>query len=70
MADAPELLEGLQFFVLRPMEEASLVAQARAVFLSIAILLILTTFPTTNQVMLHDGKIEGVTKFSKPCRKC
>lgn len=48
-ADAPELLEGLGFFVLRPMEEASLVAQARAVFTSIAIMMVLTSFPAIYQ---------------------
>jgi len=41
-ADAPELLLGLQVFVLRPMDESSLVAQARAVFLGIASLACLT----------------------------
>lgn len=48
-ADAPELLEGLENFVLRPMEEASLVAQARAVFTSIAIMVALTSFPAVYQ---------------------
>ena len=40
--DAPELLVGLQSFVVRPMDEASLVAQARAVFIGIALLACLT----------------------------
>ena len=37
-ADAPELLVGLESLILRPMEEFSLVAQARAVFIGIAAL--------------------------------
>lgn len=48
-ADTPELLEGLENFVLRPMVEASLVAQARAVFTSIAIMVVLTSFPAVYQ---------------------
>lgn len=44
-ADAPELLLGLQAFVLRPMDESSLVAQARAVFIGIALLACLTCGP-------------------------
>ncbi len=48
-ADAPELLEGLGYLILRPMEEASLVAQARAVFTSIAIMVMLTSFPAIYQ---------------------
>ncbi|KAL8829708.1 MAG: hypothetical protein Q9191_001861 [Dirinaria sp. TL-2023a] len=36
--DAPELLLGLDWFVLKPMEEASLVSQARAVFIGIALI--------------------------------
>ena len=58
-ADAPELMEGLQFFVVRPMKEASLVAQARAAFFSIAILLILTSLPIIYQRMSYGGKTEG-----------
>jgi len=41
-ADAPELLLGLQVVVLRPMDESSLVAQARAVFIGIALLACVT----------------------------
>ena len=37
-ADAPELLVGLESLILRPMEESSLVAQARAVFIGIVAL--------------------------------
>ena len=44
-ADAPELLEGLGCLFLRPMQEASLVAQARAIFTSIAMMVVLTSFP-------------------------
>ena len=37
-ADAPELFIGLQWFILKPMEEASLVPQARAVFVGISLI--------------------------------
>jgi ethanolaminephosphotransferase len=58
-ADAPELLEGLQFLVLVPTEETSLVAQARAVFFSIFILLLLTSSPIIYQKWSYGGKFEG-----------
>lgn len=41
-ADAPELLLGLQDFMMRPIDKSSLVAQARAVFIGIALLACLT----------------------------
>lgn len=44
-ADAPELLLDLQSFILRPMDESSLVVQARAVFIGIALLACLTVGP-------------------------
>lgn len=58
-ADAPELLAGLEQFVLRPMDEASLVAQARAVFLSTGIMLILTMYPVIYSNMIHGKTAEG-----------
>ena len=60
-ADAPELLEGLQSLVLVPTEEASLVAQARAVFFSIFVLLLLTSSPVIYQKWSYRGKFEGRT---------
>ncbi|SLM35771.1 Type I phosphodiesterase/nucleotide pyrophosphatase/phosphate transferase [Lasallia pustulata] len=41
-ADAPELLLGFRRYLLRPMEEASLLTQARTVFLAIALFLSFT----------------------------
>lgn len=48
-ADAPELLEGLGYLCVRPFEQASLVAQARAIFTGIAIMTVLTSFPAVYQ---------------------
>ncbi len=59
-ADAPELLDGLGFLVLRPMEEASLVAQARAVFFSLAIMATMTTAPTIYQRFCQDIQTQGI----------
>lgn len=59
-ADAPELLDGLGFSMPRLMEEASLVAQARAVFSSLAIITIMTILPTTYQVLYKNGKVQGI----------
>ncbi|KAL2037023.1 hypothetical protein N7G274_010308 [Stereocaulon virgatum] len=61
-ADAPELLEGLQSLVLVPTEEASLVAQARAVFFSIFILLLLTSSPIIYQKWSYGGKFGDVLR--------
>lgn len=58
-ADAPELLEGLGYLVLRPMEEASLIAQARAVFTSIAIMMVMTSFPAVYQRIRRGRKMKG-----------
>ncbi len=58
-ADAPELLNGLERFVLRPMEEASLVAQARAVFASIGILSLLTVSPAMYQKVSSGAPLKG-----------
>lgn len=60
-ADAPELLFGLQTFILRSMEEASLVAQARAVFIGIIFLACLTGGPYRSQSL-------KVTESGKGCR--
>ena len=64
-SDAPELLEGLGYLVLRPMEEASLVAQARAVFTSIAIMAVLTSFSAVYQRSRGERGIKGKC-LSKP----
>lgn len=64
-SDAPELLEGLEYIVLRPMEEASLVAQARAVFTSIAIMVMLTSFPAVYQRSRGERAMKG-KHLSKP----
>ena len=48
-ADAPELLTGVEMFSVGPIENASLVAQARVVFLSSLGLLILTIGPTVHE---------------------
>ncbi|CAD6588483.1 MAG: major facilitator super transporter protein [Alectoria sarmentosa] len=58
-ADAPELLEGLGYLVLRPMEEASLIAQARAIFTSIAIMMVMTSFPAVYQRIRRGRKMKG-----------
>ena len=59
-ADAPELLEGLQFLVLQSTETASLVAQARAVFTSIAIMIVLTSLPLTYGNFCRERKYSGM----------
>ena len=58
-ADAPELLEGLGHLVPRPGGEASLVAQARAVFTSIAIMMALTSFPALHQRIMGGRETKG-----------
>lgn len=58
-ADAPELLEGIGGFVPRPMEESSLVGQARAVFSSIAIMGLLTSFPAIWQRIWGGQQTKG-----------
>ena len=62
-ADAPELLDGLHlFFFLRPMKEASLIAQARAVFVSITALLLLSSFPKIYKRASQAGKVEDIAQ--------
>ena len=48
-ADAPELLADVIPFVLPPMKETSLVAQARAVFFGIGLMLFITVWPVAIQ---------------------
>lgn len=48
-SDTPELLQGLGYLGSAPIEEASLAAQARAVFTSIVIMVVLTSFPAVYQ---------------------
>lgn len=59
-ADAPELLDGLGFLVMRPMEETSLVAQGRAFFFSLAVMAILTASPIVSQIRDHERKASGI----------
>ena len=58
-ADTPELLEGLGFLSWATIEEASLVSQARAVFASIAMMMVLTTFPAVYQRILGGRGTKG-----------
>ncbi|KAL9127732.1 MAG: hypothetical protein Q9217_003441 [Psora testacea] len=56
-ADAPELLAGLMQFILPPMDEFSLVVQARAVFLCIGFMISMSILPaavhTTTPEVVH-----------------
>ncbi len=62
-ADSPELLDGLHLsFFLRPMKEASLIAQARALFVSIAALLLLTSVPVIYKRASQAGKVEDISQ--------
>ncbi|KAF6223452.1 hypothetical protein HO133_000295 [Letharia lupina] len=58
-ADAPELLEGLGYLCVRPFEQASLVAQARAIFTGIAIMMVLTSFPAVYQRVRGGRETKG-----------
>ena len=60
-ADTPELLRDLGYLVWAPTEEASLVAQARAVFTSITIMMVLTSFPAVYQKILGCRGTKGRT---------
>lgn len=55
-ADAPELLNGLQFLAFRPIEAASLVAQARAVFIGITVMTGLASLPLTSRTFCTEEK--------------
>ena len=54
-SDAPELLTGLEMLLVGPIESASLVSQARAVFLSSLALLVLTIGPAIAE-KIHSAK--------------
>lgn len=58
-ADTPELLEGLGYLCFTTIEEASLVSQARVTFTSIAILVVLTSFPAVYQRMQGRREMKG-----------
>ena len=58
-ADAPELLQGLERFVLTPIEESSLIAQARAVFLGISFMVLMTILPPAMRVVSRDVSPHG-----------
>ena len=64
-ADTPELLQGLEYLVLAPIEESSLVTQARAVFRSIVIMVVLTSFPAVYQRTWGGRGTKGIAE-SKP----
>ena len=67
-ADTPELFKGLGYLALASTEKVSLVAQARAIFLSIAIMGVLNIFPAVYQRSLGKGGTKG-RAFSKPIGK-
>ena len=58
-ADSPELFLGLQALVPRHMEESSLVAQARAVFFGIALLVYLTIGPYASKISKMKENTKG-----------
>ncbi len=60
-ADTPVLLDGLGYLSLIPIDEASLVAQARAVFMSIAIMAVLTSFPVVYQRIMGGRETTGTS---------
>ena len=60
-ADTPELFRGLGYLVWVSTEEASLVAQARAVFTSITLTMVLTSFPAAYQKILGCRGTKGRT---------
>ena len=62
-ADAPELLDGLHpLTFLPPMRAVSLIAQARALFVSIAALPLLTSFPAIYKRVSEAGKFEDIAQ--------
>ena len=61
-ADTPELLDGLPHFLLRFIGVASLVAQARALFISVAVLLLLSSFPKTLKSVSFNGEARGTNQ--------
>lgn len=62
-ADAPELLVGLHWFVLKPMEEASLVSQARAVFIGIALIGCFTAGAKVSKPVEDNETSQGICRY-------
>ena len=67
-ADAPEISTDLYRFFLRPMEVASLVTQARTVFLGIAATVILTIVTRVPHISFLGRNNEGISTFHNPGR--
>ena len=62
-ADAPELLDGLHpLTFLPPMKDVSLITQARVLFVSIAALPLLTSFPAIYKRVFQAGKVEDIAQ--------
>lgn len=66
--DAPELLLGLDGFVLGPTDQSSLTAQARAVFIGIVLLAGFTVASTLIGGSKRKGKTEGNSLHSRDVR--
>ena len=58
-ADTPELLEGLGSIALLRTEEASLVAQARGLFMGVAVMVVLTSFPAVYHRIREGGETKS-----------
>ena len=58
-ADAPELLTGLGGFILTPLKETSLVAQARAVLICISFMVLLTIMPIFVRLSSQRAALKG-----------
>ena len=58
-ADAPELLKGMEPFVVNPLHDLSLVAQARAVFASMMVMTALTSLPSMYLHFSQKGQAPG-----------
>ena len=63
-ADAPELLFGLERLILTPSEETFLVAQARAVFLCVGFMMIMTTMPIFVQISSRKVPLRGMPRIA------
>ena len=59
-ADAPELLDGLDHSILDIIEKASLVSQARAVFTSIIVMMIVTGLPRLYRRLYQKRIAQGI----------
>ena len=69
-ADAPELLVGGLQDVLMPMRDTSLVAQARAVFLCIGFIVIMTITPLLLQISSSRLRLRGMlNKVTQKCKR-